>query len=238
MDPSFTEIMHAAGIAGFDKLTSEDIEQLIQEGNIQSAYSHVRDLDEFYGFRNWAFCDMENWEEFKNLLSAIFSLKYDSLGELLQTANFFGEKNNVEEEWRVGETFIDKDEEHGFRRLREGKLTDDEKYFKALEAVQNLGINPRTQQPFLVQGIEVPDFLGFVEQWYNQQDRKRRWNPTYAKPLQEVKLYDFIGTRKPETWIKDLGERLFGTVLDKRCIYLPFDGWTLAECFKRHYELK
>ena len=49
--PSFTEIMQAEGIADFNKLTCNDIERLVQEGKIQSAYSHVQTIEEFEGIK-------------------------------------------------------------------------------------------------------------------------------------------------------------------------------------------
>ena len=106
--PSFTEIMQAEGIAGFNKLTCNDIERLVQEGKIQSAYSHVQNLDEFERLRWGPFCDIETGSQYSGLFGkGILSLEHDSLGELLQTINFYGCGTKVEIEFRKN-----KDEEY------------------------------------------------------------------------------------------------------------------------------
>lgn len=221
---SFTQIMQAEGIADFEELTVEDLERMIRDGKIRSAYSHVQTIEEFYGFRRNVF-DVETWSEFKPLITEhkVLSLKDDSLGELLQTANYFSEESSVDSEWRLGETF-----------------ENDEGYHEAFNYVKNnLGINPKKQAPFLVQGFDdkksIDGILAFVESWSIAQGKMKRWNPLYAKPSQEKNLYAFTA-RDPKIWLKELDKNLSETVLAKNCIYLPFDSWTLAECFRRWYE--
>ncbi|MDO8510986.1 MAG: hypothetical protein Q7S55_02370 [Nanoarchaeota archaeon] len=221
---SFTQIMRAEGISDFEELTVEDLERMIREGKIQTAYSHVQTIEEFYGFRRNVF-DIETWNEFKPLIDEhkVLSLKYDSLGELLQTTNYFSEGSSVDSEWEMGETF-----------------ESEETYQEAFDYVKStLGINPKKQAPFLVQGFadkkSIDGILAFVKSWSTAQGRSKKWNPSYAKPLQEEKLYTFTA-RDPKIWLKELDRNISETVLAKNCIYLPFDSWTLAECFRRWYE--
>lgn len=243
---SFTEIMQAEGITDFDNLTNEAVEKLIREGKINSAYSHVRTLEEFDGLR-WgyaSFHDINDWNDFSSYVKrGILSLKYDSLGELLHTANFCG-KNSIDDEWKIAETFVEKEESKGYLRVgigydrakEEKELNEEEKYNQAFKVVQDLGIDPEEQTPYLAQGVEVPELITFIDAWDTAQGKRKRWNPSYAKPVQSEKLYQFIGNRNPQAWLEELDENLHGTVLAKGSIYLPFDAWTIAECFRRWYE--
>ena len=238
--PFFTEIMHAEGIAGFNKLTCNDIERLVQERKIQSAYSHVQNLDEFERLRWGPFCDFETGGQYSGLFrKRILSYEHDSLGELLQTINFYGRTETVE---------------MGLR----SDLKDEEIYLSVLEFVEKtLGIDPKKDSPFLAQSFinTRRSLITFVKEWHSAQNTEPRWNPSYAQPLQKEKLYGFIGTDQPEKWLEKLGAaHTFsrkiddfdddGTylstsrTLESSYLLLPFDGWTLAECFRRGYGTK
>src|SRR3989344_8623096 len=236
--PSFTKIMQVEGIASFEKLAVGDLERMIQEGKIQSAYSHVQTIEEFNGVRWNPFHDIESDREYSLLFGkGILSLQQDSLGELLQTLNFYG--NNATVDTAFGEN-----------------LEDDQECSQALQiAKDTLGIDPKKDSPFLAQAVihNSTSLIAFVEKWRSAQKQKPRWNPLYARPLQREKLYRFIGTNQPEKWLEKLGaahtfsrtEREqdiedgtdLGTTTTSRGKYLllPFDGWTLAECLRRSY---
>jgi len=221
--PFFTEIMHAEGIAGFNKLTCNDIERLVQEGKIQSAYSHVQHLDEFEGLRWGPFCDIETGGEYPELFrKRILSYEHDSLGELLQTINFYGRGTTVKNEFR--------------NNIRNEGIS-----LSVLKFVEKkLGIDLENS-PFLAQSfiVDPRSLIAFVEKWHSAQNQEPRWNPSYALPLQKEKLYEFIGTDQPEKWLEKLGAaHTFSRVslLESSYLLLPFDGWTLAECFRRGYK--
>ena len=145
--PSFTKIMQVEGIASFEKLAVGDLERMIQEGKIQSAYSHVQTIEEFNGVRWNPFHDIESGREYSLLFGkGILSLQQDSLGELLQTINFYG--NNVTVDTAFGEN-----------------LEDDQECSQALQIVKDtLGIDPKKDSPFLAQAIthNSPSLIAFV----------------------------------------------------------------------------
>jgi len=268
--PSFTEIMQAEGIAGFNKLTCNDIERLVQEGKIQSAYSHVQNLDEFERLRWGPFCDIETGSQYSGLFGkGILSLEHDSLGELLQTINFYGCGETVE--FSLEGVEMERHECNATLNFMKKRF----------------GINPEQQQPFYLNGTKPEELADLVQRWHEAQGKRKRWNPSYAKPLQQQKITD-LATGSPERWLDQLSfpyksqknEDLTisspkrssnqfslpfvedhyayddspddyndyqnytidfwnGQREEKlRNVFLPFDGWTLAECFRCGYEAK
>lgn len=247
---SLKKVLTTAGIAP-EKLTYQSLQALIENGMIQSAYSHVKNKAEFYMVRWNPFSDTQTWSEFQDLFKeGILSLEHDSLGELLQTANFYSESDTVEQELCIDIV------ENGDPRLAE----ENEKVYRdSLQALKKLKINPPKQQPFLAQsGVKMTTIVDFVGTWWHHGGHKtNRWNPEYAKPLRSDEFYDFIRKTKPEHWPAKLNQwvtkktvRVTQSAWDEDThlgtyssgqkslsfIFLPFDGWTLAECFRRMYK--
>ncbi len=239
MENSFTEIMNAASILDFEKLTLDTIEKIIQSGKINSLYSHVQTIDEFYNIR-WCppIHDTQTAREYSLLFEKrILSFKYDSLGELLQTINFCRDSYTVKAEW---EEYI--------------KHNDSEENYPTLQFLEHeLGLNPQQDSPLLAQAIitDQRSLISFVEKWHTAQGENKKWNKPYAPTLENTKLYNFINQQKPEVWLKKIaiqgsvrrGESDdYGTFSgsDRNNTYLlfPLDGWTLAECFRQSYENK
>ncbi|MDP3733712.1 MAG: hypothetical protein Q8R37_00640 [Nanoarchaeota archaeon] len=230
---SLQKILTTAGIAP-EKLTYQNLQALIETGSINSAYSHVKNMAEFEMMRWGPLSDTQTWPEFHNLLTeGILSYRHDSLGELLQTANFYSRNETVEEEL--------------FQNICENKsndhnsylATENEKLYESnIQSLKKLKINPQKQQPFLVQcGVTMTDIVNFVSEWWIKGSvETKRWNPAYAKSLQSDEFYQFICKNKPTQWPAKLNRWEKKQPLS--AVFLPFDGWTLAECFRKIYEKK
>ncbi len=234
---SFTEIMHTMGISNFNQLTIDTIEQMIHTKKIHSLYSHVKTIKEFYNLRCGPLHDIESTKEYSQLFEKkILSLKYDSLGELLETINFLSNDYTVKSELEENLSH------HNQKELAQ-----------KLEFIESkLGINPQTSSPFLSQSIikDPQTLIQFIRRWYTAQDNNQRWNPPYAPIYYTEKLDNFLKNKTTERWLNEIC--LQGTRYDEKhddygttsgstintSLFLPFNGWTLAECFRQSYEQK
>ncbi|GEM_PF-5635632 len=204
----------------------------------QSLFSEVRNVDQYQKIRFDQFHDLESWKAFQKVIrKGDLSLKYDSLGELLGIANFFGKSDSVE------------------YALQTEEKSEDEYLATITFVKEQFGIDEKKQQACFLQGTDPQEITAFVQQWYDAQGKRKRWNPNYAKPAPQQKIYD-LASGSPEKWLDRLSlpynfeqsydEEEKDTIdfwKGKRSsslssIFLPFDHWTLAECFKRQYASK
>jgi len=228
-----------------DDPTTEDILRLKGEGKIRSAYSNVVSLSEFKGVRWGPFHDGETWGDFEELIkNGALVLNEDPLGVLLQTANFFGDGETIEMEWariKFRESYPSGEE----------KDVDEQLYEKRMAQLKKAGINPKKDTPWLANLGSSEECKGnvygflrrFVQKWYDAKPQRTDWNPAYAAPLKSERFYQEkeIGSNG---WLnrwneyqvkkKEEGDSYAARTADE--IIFPFNGWTLAEVFKRNYE--
>src|SRR3989344_159362 len=152
----------------------------------KSLFSGFKGLEDFEKLSEAQF-DVQTWKEFQaEIQKGTLSLPHDSLGELLGIANFFGKDDNVE-------------------YSLDNQFETDEEYHTTIKFIQQqFGVDIQRQQAFFVQDLEnLEEFTTFVQQWYDAQGKRKRWNPGYARPVPQPKIYDLTNSN-PKRWLNKL----------------------------------
>jgi len=219
-EPSFSQVVAEAGFPEHSSHPDiEDLKKLISEGRFKSAYSHVRSLDDF-GIVRWVpFHNYDGLKSVKTLLErGVLSLEEDSLGVLLQTANYGGKSNTISYEL--------------------GEFNDDEEAVdKAVEKIaKELGL--KEENPAGVWREDTSKTLvDFVQRWSKAQRGEKRWNPSYAPVVRSKRFYEAVKGLSPGRLLGKLRRYMIvEDVHPNATTVLPVDGWTLAECFRRYYK--
>ena len=240
MDYNIFEVFKAEGKVFSDKISAEEVKSLIDVGKIKSLYADLKSLDEFHKVRWWSNIsdNVNDFGEFESFLrEGYFSLENDFLGCLLQTINFY--TNDPLE-------YV----------LKSDKITE-EGYEENIKRIKSLGFDVQGLS-FLGQNLPYNKFMNFFKKWYDLQDEEKMWNPAYVSPTIPEPMVNLMGEYGLERALGEVGTVIefgkdFGELIKladhqtsslrsssgaKIEIVFPFDGWTLAECFKKEYELK
>ncbi len=184
-------------------------------------YEGVKALERFYVARWSSGLEFDDFSDFRSIVDEGNKISMqDSLGELLETANYYSgtlESPRLEEIETKGEV---KDIYHqrGSQFRREYNL----------QGLSSL----------LIEGDAIS--LGnFVKEWHQSSEGKI-WVPNYVKLPNLPKVYVQAKDDKPQTLVGRFGVGIVETLGEKttQTLAFPFDGFVLAECLRLSYENK
>ena len=223
---SLTQILKEGGIKD---VSIEDLSRLKAEGKIRSAYSNVVSSAEFDKIRFGPLADVESSGEYTTLITGgLLSLTDEPLGVVLESVNFYG-NTTVREMWYDGV----------IGRLGLGDAEQKaEAYDKQMERFKTVGVDPARSFAWLSEFFyDSRELMAGVKTWYAKDSKRTDWNPSYAKPIRNKAFYEQKGVAS-SAWLNSWSQHSIGREKFSGGFVLPFDGWTLAECFRISYETK